>query len=195
MRVPDLLRQNPVFTSLHLKSPARVVPPREISNTGSKNWLLPKEMNANRCFWDSYWLKIWSNHLCPSKGPNGVSVAMDSEISRSCRTASGKVVVHSNPPYAMAWTAQHICVAGPDKKVVFYTQEGLLAQQFDYFRCNFNFILLEQQFVGWAANLKFIKLLTEGNLCILYFYFILTIRLPFFTVRVFSSMYVEETAS
>jgi hypothetical protein len=47
---------------------------------------------------------------------------------------AGKVVVHSNPPYAMAWTAQHICIAGPDKKVVFYTQEGLLAQQFDYFR-------------------------------------------------------------
>ena len=44
------------------------------------------------------------------------------------------MVVLSNPPYAMAWTAQHICVAGPDKKVVFYTQEGMLAQQFDYFR-------------------------------------------------------------
>jgi hypothetical protein len=74
------------------------------------------------------------------------------EISRSCRTASGKVVVHSNPPYAMAWTAQHICVAGPDKKVVFYTQEGLLAQQFDYFRCNFYFILLEQAICGLGSK-------------------------------------------
>jgi hypothetical protein len=46
---------------------------------GGKNWILPKEMNANRFFWDSYiWLEIWSNHLCPSLGPNGGSVAMDS---------------------------------------------------------------------------------------------------------------------
>ena len=43
----------------------------------------------------------------------------------------GKVVVHSIPPYAMAWTAQHITVAGPDKKVVFYTMDGMMAQQFD----------------------------------------------------------------
>ena len=46
----------------------------------------------------------------------------------------GKVVVHSIPPYAMAWTNQHIAVAGPDKKVVFYTMDGMMAQQFDYFR-------------------------------------------------------------
>jgi hypothetical protein len=41
-----------------------------------KNWILPKENNANRFFRDSYWLEIWSNHLCP----NGGSVAiMESE--------------------------------------------------------------------------------------------------------------------
>ncbi len=45
---------------------------------GSKNRILPKEMNANRFFWDSHWLEIWSNHLCPSLGPNGGIVAMDS---------------------------------------------------------------------------------------------------------------------
>jgi hypothetical protein len=40
-----------------------------------------KEMNANRFFWDSRWLEIWSNHhLCPSMGPNGGSVAMDSVL-------------------------------------------------------------------------------------------------------------------
>jgi hypothetical protein len=44
---------------------------------GGKNWILPKEMNTNRFFWDSHWLEIWSNHLCPSMGPNGGSVAMD----------------------------------------------------------------------------------------------------------------------
>jgi hypothetical protein len=47
---------------------------------GGKNWILPKEMNANRFFWDSHWLEIWSNHFCPSMGPNGGSVAMDSEM-------------------------------------------------------------------------------------------------------------------
>jgi hypothetical protein len=47
---------------------------------GGKNWVLPKEMNANRFFWDSHWLEIWSNHLCPSMGPNGGSMAMDSEL-------------------------------------------------------------------------------------------------------------------
>ncbi len=39
-----------------------------------KNWILPKEMNAYRFFWDSHWLEIWSNHFCPSTGPNGGSV-------------------------------------------------------------------------------------------------------------------------
>jgi hypothetical protein len=47
---------------------------------GGKNWLLPKEMNANRFFWDSHWLEIWSNHFYPSMGPNGGSVAMDSVL-------------------------------------------------------------------------------------------------------------------
>jgi hypothetical protein len=50
---------------------------------GGKNWFLPKEMNANRFFWDSHWLEIWSNHFYPSMGPNGGSVAMDSESSVS----------------------------------------------------------------------------------------------------------------
>jgi hypothetical protein len=45
---------------------------------GGKNWILPKEMNANRFFWYFHWLIILSNHFCPSMGPNGGSVAMDS---------------------------------------------------------------------------------------------------------------------
>ncbi len=32
---------------------------------GGKNWINPKEMNANRFFWDSHWLEIWSNLLFP----------------------------------------------------------------------------------------------------------------------------------
>jgi hypothetical protein len=45
---------------------------------GGKNWIFPKEMIANRFFWNSYWLEIWSNHFCPSMGPNGGIVAMGS---------------------------------------------------------------------------------------------------------------------
>ncbi len=48
---------------------------------GGKNWILPKEMNANRFFWDSHWLKIWSNHLFSSMGTNGGSLAMDVKLS------------------------------------------------------------------------------------------------------------------
>jgi hypothetical protein len=29
---------------------------------GGKNRFLPKEMTANRFFWDSHWLEIWTNH-------------------------------------------------------------------------------------------------------------------------------------
>jgi hypothetical protein len=45
---------------------------------GGKNWILPKQINANRFFWNSHWLEIWSNHFCPSMGLNGGSVATDS---------------------------------------------------------------------------------------------------------------------
>jgi hypothetical protein len=42
---------------------------------GGKNWILPKEMNENRFFWDSQWLEIWSKYFCPFMGPNGGRVA------------------------------------------------------------------------------------------------------------------------
>ncbi len=45
---------------------------------GGKNWILPKEINANWFFRDSYWLENWKNNLRPSMGPNGGSVAIDS---------------------------------------------------------------------------------------------------------------------
>jgi hypothetical protein len=32
---------------------------------GGKNWILLKEMNANRFFWDSLWLEIWSTTYVP----------------------------------------------------------------------------------------------------------------------------------
>ncbi len=55
---------------------------------GGKNWILPKYINANRFFWDSHWLEIWSNHFCPSMGLNGGSVATDSEAVRHEREIS-----------------------------------------------------------------------------------------------------------
>jgi hypothetical protein len=30
-----------------------------------KNWILPKEINANRLFLGSHWLEIWKNHYLP----------------------------------------------------------------------------------------------------------------------------------
>ncbi len=62
---------------------------------GGENWILPIEMNANRFFWDSHWLEIWSNHFCLSMGPNGVSVAMDSDGNAKTKTTSN-VSVKSN---------------------------------------------------------------------------------------------------
>jgi hypothetical protein len=56
---------------------------------GDKIWILPKEINANRFFWDSHWLEIWSNHSCPLMGPNGGTVAMVSEVSDSDRIGIG----------------------------------------------------------------------------------------------------------
>ncbi len=51
---------------------------------GGKNWILPKEINANRFFLGSHWLEIWKNRLCPSMGPSGGSVAVDSETEYNC---------------------------------------------------------------------------------------------------------------
>ncbi len=49
---------------------------------GGQSWILPKEINANRFFWDSHWLKIWK------KPPNGGSAAMESGSSSATSTSS-----------------------------------------------------------------------------------------------------------
>ncbi len=61
---------------------------------GGKNWILLKEMSANRFFWDSHWLEIWKNHLFPSMGPNRGSVAMDSGLDIPKDYLSGAVTKH-----------------------------------------------------------------------------------------------------
>jgi hypothetical protein len=62
----------------YLQSPEAVDMNGRFQMQGGKNRFLQKEMNANRFFWDSHRLEIWSNHFYPSMGPNGGSVAMDS---------------------------------------------------------------------------------------------------------------------
>jgi hypothetical protein len=42
----------------------------DLTCTEVKTGFLPKETNANWFFWDSHWLEIWKNHLCPCMGPN-----------------------------------------------------------------------------------------------------------------------------
>jgi hypothetical protein len=69
---------------------------------GGKNWILLKDMNANRFFWDSHWLEIWSNHFCPSMGPNGGSVAMDSALLQRLDPVPayvGQLFIKSQPPF------------------------------------------------------------------------------------------------
>ncbi|XP_071532014.1 intraflagellar transport protein 172 homolog [Panulirus ornatus] len=46
----------------------------------------------------------------------------------------GKIISHPVPPYAMAWTNNNIIVAGCDKRIVMYTKNGKIHQQFDYSR-------------------------------------------------------------
>jgi hypothetical protein len=62
---------------------------------GGKNWILPKEMNANRFFWDSHWLDIWSNHFCPSMGLNGGSVATDSVHMTNLNTVEAPIFYYT----------------------------------------------------------------------------------------------------
>ncbi|MBN3325630.1 IF172 protein, partial [Atractosteus spatula] len=48
--------------------------------------------------------------------------------------SQGKLLTHSCPPYALAWGANSIVVAGCDKKIVAYGKEGSVIQTFDYSR-------------------------------------------------------------
>jgi hypothetical protein len=73
---------------------------------GGKNWIFPKEMNADRFFWDSHWLDIWSNHFCPSVGPNGGSVAMDS----GAGVGAGPRDSNWAPAYCLAKLLLHVLI-------------------------------------------------------------------------------------
>ncbi len=60
---------------------------------GCQNWILPKEINANRFFWDSRWLEIWKNHFCPTYGTemggawgNGLKSLQNNELHFAARS-------------------------------------------------------------------------------------------------------------
>lgn len=42
--------------------------------------------------------------------------------------------MHSVPPYALAWPQGHIFVAGCDKRISVYNNQGKLVKTFDYSR-------------------------------------------------------------
>lgn len=44
----------------------------------------------------------------------------------------GRVILHSVPPYALAWAQGHIFVAGCDKRVSVYANSGKFIKSFDY---------------------------------------------------------------
>eukprot|EP00658_Telonema_sp_P-2_P017711 TRINITY_DN16903_c0_g1_i3.p1 TRINITY_DN16903_c0_g1~~TRINITY_DN16903_c0_g1_i3.p1 ORF type:complete len:1394 (-),score=437.87 TRINITY_DN16903_c0_g1_i3:63-4244(-) len=77
--------------------------------------------------------------LCSS--PDGLSVLsghLDGSVYRFCfdngmsEAAHSKVVdVHTAVPYALSW-GEHICVAGNDCCVTFYTEDGQFLQQFNH---------------------------------------------------------------
>nr|XP_057921402.1 intraflagellar transport protein 172 homolog [Doryrhamphus excisus] len=69
--------------------------------------------------------------LCGHANGNVVRYFFDDEGSGE---SQGKLLMHTCPPYALAWGANSIVVGGCDKKVVAYSREGHLLQTFDYSR-------------------------------------------------------------
>jgi hypothetical protein len=78
---------------------------------GGKNWILSKEMNANRFFLEAHWLEIWSHHFCPSMGPNGGSVAMDSALCRIASLAAASVIESPLRLLALLERSEPVCVS------------------------------------------------------------------------------------
>lgn len=52
----------------------------------------------------------------------------------SLMDSQGKILTSSSPPYALAWTLNHIVVAGCDKRVSIYEKDGKFLRTIDYSR-------------------------------------------------------------
>lgn len=84
---------------------------------------------------DSLVVSLASN----SRGTGFLSGHVDGNIIRffisnehSEREASGRVLTHSVPPCALAWTQGQIFAGGCDKRIVVYNVQGKVVKQFDY---------------------------------------------------------------
>jgi hypothetical protein len=68
---------------------------------GGKNWILPKEIIANRSFWDAHGWKSGQTtySYVPLMGPNGGSVAMDSV---KCKRTG--FLIYSGTKFAILWS-------------------------------------------------------------------------------------------
>ncbi|KAK4876609.1 hypothetical protein RN001_009115 [Aquatica leii] len=74
-----------------------------------------------------------------SKGTGFLSGHVDGNIIRyyvsnehSERETSGRILTHSVPPCALAWTQGQIIAGGCDKRIVVYNSQGKVIKQFDY---------------------------------------------------------------
>ncbi|KAJ8934987.1 hypothetical protein NQ314_013074 [Rhamnusium bicolor] len=84
---------------------------------------------------DSLVVSLASN----SKGTGFLSGHVDGNVIRFYITsdhnedeAQGRVALHSVPPFALAWPQGHLFVAGCDKRVSVYNNQGKLVKNFDY---------------------------------------------------------------
>lgn len=86
---------------------------------------------------ESFVVSLCSN----SKGTGFLSGHVDGNVIRFYITddersqdPQGRVLLHPVPPCALAWLQGQIFVAGCDKRIVFYNNNGKLLKQFDYSR-------------------------------------------------------------
>ncbi|CAG9816108.1 unnamed protein product [Phaedon cochleariae] len=84
---------------------------------------------------DSLVVSLASN----SKGTGFLSGHVDGNVIRFYITndhgedeAQGRIALHSVPPYALSWPQDHIFIAGCDKRVSVFNNQGKLVKNFDY---------------------------------------------------------------
>ena len=78
---------------------------------------------------DSYVVSV----ACSKDGEQIISGQLDGTIYRFTLESRQftKLVTHTSVPYALDW-GEHICAAGNDGKIIFYTDDGSIFQRMDY---------------------------------------------------------------
>jgi hypothetical protein len=93
-----------------------------------KNWILPKETNANQFFW----LEIWKDHVYPSMEPNGGRWLWTpvTESQNECNPPRGIILYQSVCPFVQqSWNRNHssedeACLLVFDKKHKDFVRRG-----------------------------------------------------------------------